>query len=48
MDFNLDNKYTQLYKVVGKLQSPARYIVSIDDEYHSFEEIIKYNPDLNL
>jgi hypothetical protein len=48
MDFSLDNKYTQLYKEVGRLQAPARYIISVDDEYHSFEEVVKYNPEASL
>ena len=48
MEFILDNKYTELYKVITTLHSPARYIISIDNEYHSFEEVVKYIPDINL
>ena len=48
MEYNLDNKYTLLYKVVKKLRAPIRYIVNLDDDYHSLEEIIVGNPDVDL
>ncbi len=48
MEFSLDNKYTLLYKVVKKLRAPIRYIVNQDDEFHSFEEIVLSNQDVDL
>lgn len=48
MDTNFENKYTLLYKQVPVLKSPVRYIASIENEYHSFEELINYYPDLSL
>jgi hypothetical protein len=48
MEYSLDNKYTLLYKLVKELRSPIRYIVNLEDKWHSFEEIVVGNPEVDL
>ena len=47
MDSRLENKYTILYKQVEQLNSPVRYIASIEEQYLSYQELINnYTVDL--